>query len=239
MTRPRAVFLDAGHTMLYAHPGLGEIYAETTAELGLRLPPEAFVKAFRPAFRRYALDHAGDTTSSDAQDREMWYEITRSIYDMLPGSGALDFDAWFEALYVRFGDPKVWRLYDDVEPALVELRGAGYRLGIVSNWDSRLRGICIGLGLDRLLDFMVISAEAGVRKPDARIFREALRQAGARPDEAVHVGDLPDEDVRGAREAGLRAVLLDRGVHLAPGDRPADVPILTSLAELPALLARS
>jgi putative hydrolase of the HAD superfamily len=197
----RAVFFDAGHTLLFAHP-----------------------------------EAAGEGTSSDAQDYAMWREITRRIHARIPALAAVDFAPWFEALYVRFGDPEVWRFYDDVEPVLKELRGRGLRLGVVSNWDTRLKRIGSGLGLDRLVDFMVISAEVGVRKPDPRIFREALRRAGVRPEEALHVGDLPDEDVEGARRAGVRAVLIDRQKRITAREGVAGVPVVQSLSELSALL---
>jgi len=56
----------------------------------------------------------------------------------------------------------------------------------------------------------VSSAGAGVRKPDPAIFAPALELAGCRPDEALHVGDTAEEDVAGARAAGIRSLLIDR-----------------------------
>lgn len=232
----KAVFFDAGHTLLFAWPDLGTIYAETTARFGVRLPSSSFAEAFAPVFKAYAREAASDGTSSDAQDFEMWREITRRIHARLPGLEPVAFDAWFEALYVRFGESEVWRFYDDVEPVLRDLRGRGLRLGVVSNWDTRLKRIGAGLGLDRLVDFLVISAEVGVRKPDPRIFEEALRRAGVRPEEALHVGDLPDEDVEGARRAGVRPVLIEREKRIAPAGPADGVEVVRSLTELAALL---
>jgi FMN phosphatase YigB (HAD superfamily) len=57
-----------------------------------------------------------------------------------------------------------------------------------------------------------------VEKPDPRIFRLALERAGVGPDEAVYVGDLYSVDIRGARAAGIEAVLLDPGRHWGPRD---------------------
>ncbi|HXG62783.1 MAG TPA: HAD-IA family hydrolase [Planctomycetota bacterium] len=228
----RAVFFDAGHTLLTAHPDLGTVYAETTARFGVRLPPSDFAEAFRPVFRAFVREYVREGDASDAQDYAMWREITRRIHARLEPLREVPFEAWFEALYRRFGAPEVWRLYDDAVPTLRELRARGLRLGIVSNWDTRLRRIAEGHGLDRLVDFLVISAEAGARKPDPRIFREALARAGVAAAEALHVGDLADEDVEGALAAGLRAVLLDReGTAAADG-----IPTIRSLAELPRLV---
>jgi len=236
VSRTRAVFFDAGHTLLYAYPDLGTVYAETTAGLGVRLPAAAFVEAFQPSFRDYVREHASDGTASDAQDRAMWREITRRIHSRLEGLRAVPFEDWFRALYARFGEADAWRLYDDVEGTLAGLRERGLRLGVVSNWDTRLRGIAAGLGLDRLVDFVVISAEAGVRKPDPRIFEAALARAGVRADEAIHVGDLPDEDVEGARRAGLRSVLIERTKGLVPAGAGPGVEVVRSLSEIAGLL---
>ncbi len=232
----RAIFFDAGHTLLYAHPDLGSVYAEATARFGVAIPGRAFVEAFVPIFRDFVKEAAGEGASSDAQDYAMWREITRRIHARVEGLAAVDFDAWFAALYRRFGEAEVWRLYDDAVPALAELRARGFRLGVVSNWDTRLRGISAGLGLDRLVDFIVISAEVGVRKPDPRIFEEALQRAGVPASEALHVGDLADEDVEGARRAGVRAALVDRERRITPREYPAGVPVLASLREILPLL---
>ena len=67
-----------------------------------------------------------------------------------------------------------------------------------------------GLELEPLLDGIVTSAGAGARKPSPAIFEQALALAGVRPDEAIHVGDTLDEDVAGARAAGIEPVLIRR-----------------------------
>ncbi len=228
----KAVFFDAGHTLLYAHPDIGTLYAETTARFGVRLPPERFVEAFVPVFREFTRGPGLQMGASDADDSAMWRRITGATHGRVGGRRPVDVEGWFEALYRRFGEPDAWRFYDDVEPALGALRRRGLKLGVVSNWDTRLRGISAGLGLDRLVDFVVISAEVGVRKPDPRIFEEALRRAGVGAAEAVHVGDLPEEDVEGARRAGLKAFLIDRARRITARESPPGVPVLETLADL-------
>ena len=231
----KAVFFDAGHTLLYAHPDIGTVYADATATFGLRLAPARFAETFVPVFKETTRIYSQTSTASDPQDVAMWRDITRRIYDRLPALAGISFDAWFEVLYRRFGEPEVWRFYDDVEAVLSDLRKRGLKIGVVSNWDTRLKSICDGLGLTRLVDFIVISAEVGVRKPDPRIFRMALEKAGVRPEEAIHVGDLPEEDAEGARRAGLRPVLIDRKRRIT-GAFPSDVRVVASLSELVDLL---
>jgi putative hydrolase of the HAD superfamily len=232
----KAVFFDAGHTLLYAHPDLGTVYAEATAAFGVRLAPERYAETFVPVFAETTRIYAGTSTASDSQDYEMWRDITRRIYDRLAPLSGIPFDAWFGSLYRRFGSPDVWRFYDDVESVLRTLRARGLKIGVVSNWDSRLKAISDGLGLTPLVDFIVISAEVGVRKPDPGIFRMALDRAGVRAEEAIHVGDLLEEDVEGARRAGVRPVLIDRKKKITADRSPADVRVVASLAELIPLL---
>jgi putative hydrolase of the HAD superfamily len=115
-----------------------------------------------------------------------------------------------------------FNVFGDVLPALTRLRAAGSTLVVVSNWDVSLHGTLARLGLAPLLDVIVTSAQAGVRKPDAGIFR-----AAGRPIER-HVGDSVEEDVAGARAAGIEPVLIDR----AGGSGPPGVTTIASLAEL-------
>ena len=65
-------------------------------------------------------------------------------------------------------------------------------------------------GIDSMLDVVVASLEEGVEKPEPMIFKIALDRLGADPAETLHVGDSPLDDVQGARNAGLKAILLDR-----------------------------
>ena len=69
---------------------------------------------------------------------------------------------------------------------------------------------------------MVTSAEVGAAKPDPRPFLQGLALAGAAPEEAVHVGDSPENDVAGARAAGVRPLLVARGRRRPPRSRSSD-----------------
>jgi putative hydrolase of the HAD superfamily len=232
----RAVFFDAGHTLLYAYPSLGSIYEEVTASLGAQVSPERFLEAFVPAYREGIRSLGGEVPANDAGDHRLWREITRRIHDRIPEMAKVDFEAWFLALYRRFGEARSWRCYDDVAPLLGRLRERGLGIGVISNWDTRLRGILKGLGLDRFVDVLLVSSEVGVRKPDPRIFRMALERTGVRAEEAVHVGDLAEEDAEGARRAGLGAVLIDRDARISDREPPPGVRVIRSLRELPELL---
>lgn len=93
-----------------------------------------------------------------------------------------------------------------------------------------------GLGLTKLVDSLVISARAGVRKPDPGILHQVPAQDGVAPDEARHVGDVPEEDIDGARRAGIRGVLIERRARHSGHPTPAGTPLNRTLHELEALL---
>jgi putative hydrolase of the HAD superfamily len=113
--------------------------------------------------------------------------------------------------------------YPDAGPTLAALREHGLRLVCVSNWDYELPAVLERIGLAAAIDGVVTSAAAGARKPDPAIFARALEIAGCTAAEALHVGD-GDDDVAGARAAGIDVVRIDR-------DGGADVSSLAEIVE--------
>jgi putative hydrolase of the HAD superfamily len=122
-------------------------------------------------------------------------------------------------------------LYDDVLPAFEALAGR-YRLFAISNGNADLAAI----GLAHFFERSLAAREAGMLKPDPRIFTMLLDAAGVAADRAVHVGDDPDADVEGARRAGVEAVWLNRTGARWPGSIPAPRHAIATLAELAPLL---
>jgi putative hydrolase of the HAD superfamily len=121
--------------------------------------------------------------------------------------------------------------YPDVIPGLRVLRERGLTLVIVSNWDCSLKDWLAPSGLIDLVDGVVTSAEVHSAKPDPAVFLRALEVAGAEPGQALHVGDSVENDVEGARAAGIRALLVARA-----GDAPAGVEAVGSLEEVASLI---
>ena len=120
----------------------------------------------------------------------------------------------------------------DTHTTLARLKGAGLKLGVVSNSDGRVVEALEAAGLREYFDVVVDSALVGVEKPDPAIFRTALEVLEVSPAEALYVGDLYDVDILGANAAGIPAVLL-----VPPGaPRPAGCATVGSLRELADLL---
>jgi putative hydrolase of the HAD superfamily len=100
--------------------------------------------------------------------------------------------------------------FSDVVSFLDAARDAGLALAVVTNGSTIAQRAKIDLLSRERFASIVVSAEHGVAKPDAAIFRIALDELGVDPVDAVHVGDHPVNDIEGSRRAGIRAILLDR-----------------------------
>ena len=141
------------------------------------------------------------------------------------GRPDVDLANHLNALYLkhRFEDIQ---LFEDVLPTLDALQGR-YRLGILSNGNS-YPDRC---GLAGRFEFVVFSQDYGIEKPHPRLFEIAMKQARCTEQELLHVGDSLQNDVAGAKRAGVRSVWLNRQCqHNDTGIR-ADFEI-SSLSEL-------
>jgi putative hydrolase of the HAD superfamily len=141
-------------------------------------------------------------------------------------------ETFFAQLFERFAQPEAWRVFDDVLPALDALASRDVKLGVISNWDERLRGLLERLKLDRYFETITVSCEVGFSKPSPVIFEHASTKLGLSPGAILHIGDSPEMDLEGARAAGFHALRIRRS-----GSKPAD-DHLHSLAELPAKIEK-
>lgn len=104
-------------------------------------------------------------------------------------------------------------LIPGAEQVLAALAGS-YKLAVLSNAMSNLaRYALTSLGIERFFESVVISRDLGIRKPDPQIFEFALSNLGLEKHEVVHVGDSYVDDVQGAKNAGITAVWIRRGVE--------------------------
>jgi HAD superfamily hydrolase (TIGR01509 family) len=117
---------------------------------------------------------------------------------------------------------------------LRELRQRGYSLGLISNFADVQSGwrLLARIGLAESFDAVVFSGDVSWRKPDARVFAEALRRLGLPPSAVIHVGDEPRADVYGAGRAGMTAIWINPDRAPYTGDAPPLLSV-TTLAELP------
>jgi putative hydrolase of the HAD superfamily len=205
----KAIFFDAGGTLIYLPKSVGYHYAFVADRIGLRLDASALDHAFASCWKQMPARPAIDGPRED-DDKGWWRALVNRVLDQVsPSLHELDRDAFFEGAYSHFAEPGVWDLYPEVSEVLNALHGR-FDLAVISNFDGRLRMILEHLGVSKFLSHVFLSSELGADKPDPEIFRRAVRLSGTRPNETLHVGDDPERDWKGASKADLSIFRLER-----------------------------
>lgn len=213
--RPHTIFFDVGGTLLRAFPSVGEIYVELAARHGIAGEPrEVERRAKRSFFERKTRERedpaATPHTATMDLARDFWREVVRDAFGS--ASDSPRFEAFFDEAFAEFARHERYATFPEVEETLSRLEASGHRLGIVSNWDERLRPILDGMGLLGRFGPVAISGEVKAEKPSPEIFRIAREMAGAGADDRlILVGDSPLDDVEGARAGGFEPRLVRRG----------------------------
>jgi REG-2-like HAD superfamily hydrolase len=230
MTPPtRAVLFDAGHTIVRIRPTTGHHYAVAGREIAAFDAP---IEDYERAFGR-VMDASMDDVFApvppgainDDVEHRRWERFTHRLFREM---GVVDHqDALWQRLFDVFTTSENWEPFEDTLPTIATLRARGMRLAIVSNWSTHITPILRHSGMIEPFDAVIGSCDVGVEKPHAEIFRMALDALDVTAEEAIHVGDNPFADVVGARNAGIRPLLLDR-FDLLP-DHPDRI---RSLAEI-------
>lgn len=196
----RAVTFDCAGTLIQPWPSVGAVYALAGERCGYRgLDADELNRRFGlvwSGLRRF------DYT------RRAWFEVVRETMKGLVETA--DMDRYFIEAYDGFARAGAWRVHSDVRPCLEVLQRLKIRMAVVSNFDERLSPLLRELGLAGFFEVIVASGPLGIHKPAAEIFHHACRQLGVAPEQTLHVGDRFEEDLTGAREAGLRGILLNR-----------------------------
>jgi putative hydrolase of the HAD superfamily len=199
----QTIFLDAGGVLLFPNwtrieTALARHDVHVTADQLSRAEPRA---------RKQLDDQRTIGATTDASRGWLFFDLILE-HAGIPRSTKTA--AALSELHAYHQANNLWEFVPDgVRPALAALREHGMTLVVVSNANGTLRAHMDRIGLSTHLDIVIDSCDEGVEKPDPRLFHIALDRAGAQPASTIHVGDLYQVDVVGARAAGLRAVLLD------------------------------
>lgn len=192
----KALFVDAAGTLLRPREPIGMTYSRFARARGHESDPVEVEQRFHTAMKTSGrLPQQGD-------GRHFWARVVAE-------SVGVDDNRLFEDLYDWYSHPKAWWIDAEALEVLGKIARQGVRLGIISNWDRRLRTLYQRFALERMFTVLICSAELGVEKPDPWIFKIACRTAGVSPRQAIHIGDDPEKDVAGANRAGLVGMLHD------------------------------
>src|SRR3954451_16053618 len=218
------VVLDAVGTLIDPHPSVADVYTSAARRQGIELESAVVKSRVHQYFRDDEVDEMrGPLATDEATEYRRWRRIVSNVLPEVP-----DPDRAFAELWDHFGRPEAWRCFPDVSQLLGHFRALRLPVRIASNFDGRLRAVVAGLPeLSTCADPLVISSEVGFRKPHPSFYRAACESLGVPPGRVLCVGDDLENDVLGARRAGLRGVLVDR--H---GRRPGDAPTVPDLGSL-------
>lgn len=225
----RAVFFDLGGTLLVMRRD--RIFQRVLEESGKRASVESIHSAYlglEPWWLSTFASRPMTREETTEAYRKLDERAIMTLFPSEPEEEAASISALIRKRWPELEGEIPLQLYPDVEPALKGLSGRGYFLGLISNAPADTRRTVDALGLDRYMKSIVISGAVGYSKPRPEIFEIALRAANVAPDEAVHVGDVYEADVVGARNAGMKGVLIDR---VGTGARQ-DCPTVATLDEV-------
>ena len=236
----RAVLFDMGSTLLefenqpwedLIRQGIEAVYKGLHAHGAMLPTSQEFYQVFRESYRE---------TWRQAEQSLLEMQIRLLLQETAQGLGLLLTEAMLLDLVRVHYSPVSSQvtIYADTIDTLVDVRGRGLKVGLVSNtvWPGALhREDLERFGILELLDYVLFSADLGVRKPHPQIFHAALEALNVAPHEAVFVGDRVPEDVDGAMRVGMRGVWKERPdrerlPHVIPDAR------IIHLRELPAIL---
>jgi len=211
LTGVRAVVFDAVGTLISPDPPAPVVYAEAGRKFGSRLAPDVITARFRVAFHaEEEMDRAAGWRTDDNREERRWRTIVAATLD-----DVTDPEACFGELWLHFARPSAWRCDPTVGRVISELSRRGFKVGMASNFDGRLRTVVGGMPALASLRPIVISSEVGWRKPAAEFFQQLVKAVGYSAPEVLHVGDDVVNDCDAALAAGLRALHVSRIASLA------------------------
>ena len=214
-------------------------------------PPREVVQSRAMNPFGYVVDKEGIDAGYKMADALMAEQTAQAPLSALLAEAQSDFFSRYEQLVLRGAghevdlqiSGEVWKavrkqeygfaLYEDVTPALDDLRSNGYVVGVITNMSRPGEDVAESMGFKDNVDFTISSMDVGASKPNPKMFQAALSRAGVAPNEAVHVGDQLETDIQGAVASGINPILIDRHAGLVGYEA---FPRITTLDELPAVL---
>jgi len=197
-SRIKFVFFDVGNTLLF--PNRERIHAPL-AERGL-VPDLGHLRDLE----RRTKNHFDSLMTKDgSHDHSFW----SMFYTQLLAEIGLNDDALRDQLVTSIRNSANW---DRVLPGtskLLQQIGERYPIGVISNADGKIENVLRACGIADCFRTITDSGLVGYEKPHPEIFRHAMKQMNAAPEESLYVGDVYSVDYLGATGAGMQAILMD------------------------------
>ncbi|MCG9876685.1 MAG: HAD-IA family hydrolase [Leptospiraceae bacterium] len=206
------IYLDIGDTVLHLKKSPGEIYLDLIDSFGIDVggiesstANKAFYEAWNFLDQKYQRKDFKDRYSYHPEgSRGFWMDLIKRFLSSLdlPESDSLKV-----SIFESFETGQHWML----EPSFMDLVKVshllGIRMGVLSNWDNRLRSLLKKIGIHDYFDDFIISGEIGYEKPSKEIFKAAEKKVGLSGGSILYVGDKLALDWLPASELGWKAFL--------------------------------
>ncbi len=205
----KVIFFDLGETLVTQNIEDNMVTKQALQEIARILPQRPRENLFETYQRGYRINHSLRSRHHVEIPVQTWMlQLLRKALGGEP-EGKLVNRAIRIIVTSRAANAVAFK---DAKPTLEKLHKRRTKLAVISNVSSHEVALQIlkNVGLRKYFDKVITSAHTGIRKPDPGIFLYALMQFGLTPMEAVHVGDSEEHDVRGAKTAGIRTVLISR-----------------------------
>lgn len=202
----KVVFFDFFNTLGCWGISIGQTANEVASQFGLKVNWDNFGPALGALYNAPLPE---DPTTDPADGiRSRYRGFAEAIFGKCHQAAA---NAIMRVDHAYFA-PENAVLFEETIEVLEELRNQGYRMAVISNWDTSLREVFRLLKIDQYFEVVIESHSQKVMsiKPDSRIFQIACEAMDIDPAQAVHIGDTFDADIEGASNAGIRAIFVDR-----------------------------
>ena len=204
-----AVLFDAAETLFTTRGSVGEIYGRVARDYGCTASSASIQAAFVRQFQ-----NSGPLAADN--EKPWWRDVVHRVFSDV--GMVRNFEDFFGKVYDQFRDGGNWILFPETRGVLDELKTRGLKLGVISNFDSRVYDVMRSLDILAFFDSVTISSETGYAKPDPRIFAAAIEAVGLNASQILFVGDSLHDDVLAGSRAGVHSILIDRsGRHANAG----------------------
>ncbi|XP_067359261.1 haloacid dehalogenase-like hydrolase domain-containing protein 3 [Channa argus] len=227
----RWVLWDVKDTLLRVRLSVGEQYCKEAEQMGLSLTSVEVNAAFSQAHQHYSSKYPNYGLTQGLNGQSWWMGVVRETFSHCGVQDAALLNTMAQNLYQNFCSAENWEVFPDSKKALESCSALGLKLGVVSNFDSRLEEILRVCGLLSCFSFLITSEESRVAKPSPVIFKKALQKCGVPAASVAHIGDHYVNDYLSSRSVGIQGFLLDR--HKLNNPAVPQEHRLSSLQELP------
>lgn len=229
-----AVLFDADGTLLTFNGSPALHYAAVLREHGCTVDEQEIETAFRAVWKERAdvyLNREHSFVTDTEREYQFWQQFVAAVCDTAGCQNVPE--AVFEAIYELFSRSEVRPLRSGMQE-LVEMLAARTKIGVLSNHDVRVKKVLGRSPIGQRISFILTAEEVGYKKPASALFVAAAHAFRVPVDRLLYVGNDYECDYRGARAAGMQAILLDEQREYR---HEPDVCIAADCAELTSLLS--